>query len=136
MRWLGRSCVLAVVMVAALFGVTAQAQAAVPPQNVGWLYTLSGSGAVYFDADLAGHPGWEKITVCDNSPDGRGIYASVEAYEDGVGWVSESILDQSYDRHCESMQGNYFNDGFYVWVQICEYWGHNFDNCAEGKGVA
>lgn len=54
-----------------LAGVTAA------PKNVGWLYTQSATGAVFFDADLAGYSSYEKITVCDNKSDGRGIRASL-----------------------------------------------------------
>lgn len=136
MRWLQRSGVLTAVVAIIVFGVTAHAQAAAAPHNVGWLYTTSGTGAVFFDADLAGYPSYEKITVCDNRSDGRGITATV------IGGPNEEqgevLRDPSNNGNCVSVQGNLFSDGYAVHVQVCEYWGYptNYASCNHGWGVA
>ncbi|GGM46972.1 hypothetical protein GCM10011608_34660 [Micromonospora sonchi] len=118
-----------------ILGMATQAQAAVPPANVGWLYTTSGSGAVFFDADLSGYPSYEKITVCDNRSDGRGIVAVLAGDYGGQGVV---VKDPSNNGNCVSVQGNYFSDGYGVHVQVCEYWSSptQYANCNHGWGVA
>ncbi|WP_237405199.1 hypothetical protein [Actinacidiphila reveromycinica] len=124
-------------MIAALaFGASEQASAAVPPANVGWLYTTSGSGAVFFDADLSGYPSMEKITVCDNRSDGRGIVATLTGTDPEGGSVGVIIRDPSNNGTCTADYRNYFADGYYVYVGVCEYWGDNEANCAYGTGVA
>lgn len=134
MRWLRRSGVLTAVIAVMTFAMTAPAQAAEPPANVGWVYTTSGSGAVFFDADLAGYPSYEKVTVCDNRSDGRGIDVVI------VGTPARGVMlkDPSNNGNCVSAQGNFFSDGYEVHVQVCEYWGNpvNYANCNHGWGVA
>ncbi|MEJ3749699.1 hypothetical protein WEI85_41385 [Actinomycetes bacterium KLBMP 9797] len=132
MRWLWRSSLLASAVVATIAGVGAPAQATVPPKNVGWLYTVGNGGAAFFDADLAGHPGWEKITVCDNVANSRGV--GVAVYGD-LG-QEHGILDPSSERPCASMQGNLFPDGYGVAVHVFEYRGDLNENYADGWGVA
>jgi hypothetical protein len=124
---------------AVVLGVGAQAHAQAAPHNVGWLYTASGSGAVFFDADVAGYPSQEKITVCDNRSDNRGIKAVVAGMDtSGI----EIVKDPSNDGGCASLQGNLFPDGYRVEVEVCEYWnssqpgGPDYDNYNYGYGVA
>jgi len=134
-RWARRLSVLAAVVVAGFLGAGAQAQAAVP-KNVGWLYTQGSSGAVFFDADLAGYPSEEKITVCDNKTDGRGIAAqALGTNPDGI-LTLVSIKDPSNDGNCVSGHANYFADGYAVSVHVYEYWGDNTAADAYGDGVA
>lgn len=134
MRWLRRSGVLTAAIAVITLVMTAPAQAAEPPANVGWVYTTSGSGAVFFDADLAGYPSYEKITVCDNRSDGRGIEAVIVG---GPNWAQgEIVSDPSNNGKCVAAQGNFFSDGYEVHVQICEYWGNEYANCNHGWGVA
>ncbi|GLI00569.1 hypothetical protein [Phytohabitans aurantiacus] len=104
---------LAAVVATVVFGAGTRAHAA-PPRNVGWLYTLSRSGAVFFDADLAGYPSFENITVCDNKTDGRGIESKV------VQWVG--------DRYIEVISQDPSNNG--------EYWGSRRESCASAFGTA
>jgi hypothetical protein len=81
MRLFGRAALVGAAVAALMFSVVSPAAAST---NAGWIYTyangatsgngLSLSGA-FFDGDLNGRPGWEKITVCDNEADGRGVRA-------------------------------------------------------------
>jgi hypothetical protein len=132
MRWLWRSSLLTGAVVVAVAGVGAPAQATVPPKNVGWLYVDGGGGAVFFDADLAGHPGWEKITVCDNVANGRGV--GVHVYGD-LGQEVE-VLDPSSNGKCVSKQGNMFPDGYGVSVHVFEYANSLGSNWNDARGVA
>ncbi|MEJ3744026.1 hypothetical protein WEI85_12110 [Actinomycetes bacterium KLBMP 9797] len=135
MRWLRRSGVVAAGVAAMLFGVNTAAHAA-PPANVGWLYTQGRSGAVFFDADLAGYPSFEKITVCDNKSDGRGILAELTQSLPDLDYLYLSLRDPSNNGDCVAQWDNYFADGYPVYVRVCEYWGTNEDNCARAEGVA
>ncbi len=137
-RWAKRSGVLAAAVAAGVLGAGAQAQADLAPKNVGWLYTIGSSGAVFFDADLAGYPSEEKITVCDNKTDGRGIGAIVRGTPaggpEGALWVAS--YDPSNNGKCVSTHGNYFADGYAVTVEVFEYWGENSAANNWGVGVA
>lgn len=119
-------------MTAVVAGVGAPAQAAAPPRNVGWLYVEGGGGAAFFDADLEGHPGWEKITVCDNASNRRGV--GVHVYGD-LG-QDEGIVDPSNDGRCVSIEGNMFPDGYGVDVHVYEYAGDSTYGWTDGRGVA
>jgi hypothetical protein len=134
MDWSGRLSTVAALAATIVFGAAAQTQATAPPKNVGWLYTTSHSGAVFFDADFAGHPSEEKITVCDNKSDGRGIEVEVLGYVE----ASFYLEDPSNDGHCASSHGNYFKDGWEVHVHVYEVWGNGSHraNDAWGEGVA
>jgi hypothetical protein len=101
----------------AVFGGVSGAQAA-DSQNVGWLYTVGAGGAVFFDADLAGYTGYEKITVCDNNSNGKGVKALVREYG---GSESKTVSDPSNDGHCAAVQGNFIPDGEKVEVRVWEY---------------
>jgi hypothetical protein len=135
MRWLRRFGLVAAAVATLLFGLAAQAEAA-GPHNVGWLYTQGRSGAVFFDADLAGYPSYEKITVCDNKTDERGIIAEVTGYDTAWDPIYVSVRDPSNNGHCEAQWDNYFADGFPVYVTVCEYWATHQENCANAQGVA
>ena len=113
-------------------GFATQAQAS---QNSGWVYTSNQSGAVYFDADLNGHPGLEKITVCDNTTDGRGTQALLIGKKDG-GSTAEFENDPSHDGQCESRTGDFFTEETDVSVGVWEYWGDNTAHNGYGSGVA
>lgn len=132
MRWLWRSSLLTSAVVAGISVAGGPAQATVPPANVGWLYVQGGGGAAFFDADLAGHPGWEKITVCDNVANARGV--SVAVFPD-LG-NSAGVADPSSDGRCASIQGNLFPDGYGVRVIVFEYAGDKQFNWNEARGVA
>ncbi|WP_416972353.1 hypothetical protein [Streptomyces sp. 4F14] len=113
----------------ATMGLSTQAQASA---NSGWVYTANRSGAAFFDADLNGQPGIEKLTVCDNKSDGRGIRAQVYGNNNGTSvWLIQS--DPSNDGHCASIEGNYYIEETPVTVIVYEYWGDNTND--EGKGV-
>ncbi|GAB3965435.1 hypothetical protein V1634_00020 [Plantactinospora veratri] len=128
---------LAAVTAAVVFGGAAHASAAVPPQNVHWLYTAGGGGAVFFDADLAGYPSSEKVTVCDNKSNGRGVFAVLDGtHPDTGGPFRVMIDDPSNDGACRSTHGNLFADGYYVYVLVCEHASGAYYNCAEARGVA
>lgn len=109
-----------------------QAQAS---RNAGWIYTSNQSGAVFFDADLNGYPGLEKITVCDNTSDGRGIRAEVSG-TDGSGSTWVFLSDPSNDGTCESVQGNFFIEDTYVGIVVYEYWGDNTAHTATATAEA
>jgi hypothetical protein len=113
-----------------LLGVGPQAQAS---ENSGWVYTTTSSGAAYFDADLNGQPGIEKITVCDNKSDGRGIEVHLVT-EAGVSVLY--LRDPSNDGHCTSYSGNLLIEETHVVVDVYEYWGNNEAHGNIGWGVA
>lgn len=131
--WGWRSGLLASAIAAIVGVVGAPAQATVPPRNVGWLYTTNNAGAVFFDADLAGHDGWEKITVCNNNiPDGD----IVEVRIDGDVNLSKWFQDTTRNKHCTAYSGNYFSDGYAVTVYVYEQGGQSADYFNIGHGVA
>jgi hypothetical protein len=101
--------------------------------NVGWLYTSGAGGAIFFDADLNGYPGVEKITVCDNETDGHGVMGSVAEYFDGD---SITIGDSSHDGHCESIALDYFTEETSVIVSVWEYAGSWTSVKVTAQGVA
>ncbi|MGW4498960.1 hypothetical protein ACWENR_10130 [Micromonospora sp. NPDC004336] len=139
MRWLRRVSLLAATTGILVFGVAAQANAAVDPQNVGWLYTVGKGGAAFFDADLSGYPSQEKLTVCDNSSNGRGVRATFSGTTiiNGTEYVQTwDVIDPSNNGVCGTSTGNIFSDGHYVYVEVCEYAGDWVGNCARARGVA
>jgi hypothetical protein len=99
-------------------------------ENSGWIYTSNESGAVYFDADLAGWPGYEKITVCDNKSDGRGIVAYVTYYYAANGTTTVEVRDPSNDGDCASTAGNFFIDEKFIYIIVFEYGGTDDDDHA------
>ncbi|WP_240796251.1 hypothetical protein [Streptomyces sp. RFCAC02] len=127
---------MAAAVAALTFGTGGQASAAVPPHNVGWLYTASGSGAAFFDADLDGWPSFEKVTVCDNTSDGRGVVVTLVGTAPNGDNMFVITRDPSNNGSCTADSGNLFADGYYVYVTVCEYWGDNEANCRYGTGVA
>jgi hypothetical protein len=139
-QWAKRSGVLVAAVAAAVLGAGAQAQAAEGPHNVGWLYTVGKSGAVFFDADLAGYPSEEKITVCDNKTDDRGIGAILTgtAADGPYGADVVYIYDPSNNGKCEDIHANIFADGYAVTVHVFEYWNGGANTAADnwGYGVA
>jgi hypothetical protein len=132
MRTLRRASMVAGIAVMSTIGLATQAQAS---SNSGWVYTSNSSGAVYFDADLNGYPGYEKITVCDNTTDGRGTEAVVQGY-DGDGAVAYVVDDPSNNGECASAIGNFFLEETAVSVTVYEYWGSNTAHPGYGSGVA
>jgi hypothetical protein len=137
MQWARRFSLVGAVVTAFIFGASTQASAAEPPQNVGWLYTVSKSGAGFFDADLEGQPSDEKITVCDNRTDSRGIVINLKGTAPNGQDRVRTLSDPSNDGKCESMSGNFFADGYYVYVQVCEYSGGSQGDCSgAARGVA
>jgi hypothetical protein len=139
-QWAKRSGVLVAAIAAVVLGAGAQAQAAEGPHNVGWLYTVGKSGAVFFDADLAGYPSEEKITVCDNKTDERGVAAIVTGTPAAGPWGANElyIYDPSNNGECESIHANIFADGYAVTVHVFEYWNGGANTAADawGYGVA
>src|SRR5262249_55625067 len=128
-----RLTLIGAVAAVAVLSFSSQAQAST---NSGWIYTKSGSGAAFFDADLNGSPGYEKVTVCDNKSDGRGIRAVVQAPssgQDGGDYEYYDIRDPSNDGHCSYEGGDMFKEEEFVSMEVCEYWHVNgtlyFDNC-------
>lgn len=122
-----------------MMGLATQAQAS---SNSGWVYTSNMSGAAYFDADLNGYPGVEKVTVCDNKSDSRGIQVRLVG-KSGDGSTTSMVIqrDPSNDGHCESLQGNWFLEETVVGVSVEEYWtaadGHEeYAHFAAGQGIA
>ncbi|WP_256727346.1 hypothetical protein [Streptomyces acidiscabies] len=113
-----------------------QAQAS---QNSGWVYTSNASGAAFFDADLNGDPGVEKITACDNKTDGRGTQVVVTG-RNGSGSVAEILSDPSNDGHCASMTGDFFREETSVGIAVYEYWTENGEirdaHVGRGSGIA
>ncbi|MGW2327429.1 hypothetical protein ACWC5C_16875 [Streptomyces sp. NPDC001700] len=132
MRALRKASIVAGIAVIATMGLAPQAQAS---KNSGWIYTSNQSGAAFFDADLNGQPGVEKITVCDNRSDGRGVRVEVSG-RDGSGsvWIFKS--DPSNNGRCESIQGNFFLEDTAVGIVVYEYWGDNTAHKATGTAVA
>ncbi|NUP42985.1 MAG: hypothetical protein HOY76_39695 [Streptomyces sp.] len=133
MRLMRSAALVTAAVAAATLGLGAQAAQA--SSNSGWVYTANNSGAVYFDADLNGYPGLEKITVCDNKSDGRGIEAVVTGY-DGDGQISYVLDDPSNDGHCASASGNFFLEDTSVSIVVYEYWGSSTANYGYGSAVA
>ncbi|MEJ3744028.1 hypothetical protein WEI85_12120 [Actinomycetes bacterium KLBMP 9797] len=118
MRWIRNASIVTGALVAVLVGAGAPAEASA---NVGWLYTINAGGAVFFDADLNGEPGIEKITVCDNKSDGRGIMAEVsQSYWGGNSYI---VVDPSNDGRCDSWAANFFVEDTQVQISVWEYAG-------------
>ncbi|KPI24439.1 hypothetical protein OK074_7016 [Actinobacteria bacterium OK074] len=132
MRALRRASMVAGITLMSTAGLATQAHASA---NSGWVYTSNSSGAVYFDADLNGYPGYEKITVCDNKTDGRGVQALVQGY-DGGGNVAVQLYDPSNDGDCTYTIGNFFLEETAVDITVYNYWGFNKEDYGYGSGVA
>lgn len=135
MRWLRKATVLAVATTIAVTGVSTQAQAS---RNVGWVFTLLGAGystnGAYFDADLNGFADVEKLTVCDNETDGRGVRASV--YEYGDNDYEVQVVDPSHDGNCASTAFNMFNEEITIVLEVCEYAGSVEYNCNHAYAIS
>ena len=113
MTWGRKLAVTAVATGVAVFGTGTQAFAS---KNVGWFYTLNYRDAVFFDADLNGYPGIEKITVCDNTTDKMGTRAVIRnrnTLEDEV-----TITDPSNNGQCASGEWNMWTEEtpLNIWV--------------------
>lgn len=76
--------------------------------------------------------------MCDNASDTRGVTATLSGTRPGGGDQRLRFSDPSNDGDCASFSDNYFADGYYVYVKVCEYRGDNNDyNCSEiVRGVA
>jgi hypothetical protein len=121
-RWKRRAGIVLATAAAAVLVFSQQAQAST---NVGWLWTGDAGGAVFFDADLNGEPGIEKVTVCDEWADGRGVVAYLIH-----GSTLVELKDPSYDLKCVSLAKNMFVEETKVTVEVCEYAdGNYFINC-------
>jgi hypothetical protein len=131
MRWLCRSGLVASALAVGISVAAAPAQAA-PPKNSGWVTLPGDVGAAFFDADLAGSPSSEKITVCDNKANSRAVIVTV--YGDNYG--AEYVIDPSSNGQCTSIQGNMFPDGYGVDVYVSEYKDGTYYGQAVGYGVA
>ncbi|WP_129838892.1 hypothetical protein [Streptomyces sp. RFCAC02] len=132
-RGIRRLGLLTAMLAAVVFATATQASAS---QNAGWVYTLNRSGAVFFDADLNGYAGYEKITVCDNLTDGRGIVAYVGAVTPGGDYKTYTFKDPSHDGQCRSWATNYFVEEHVVFIDVCNYWGDNLADCAHARAVS
>ena len=125
-------------MAAVLVGVSSPANA--DPHNIGWVWTTTApsGGAGFFDADLAGYPSVEKLTVCDNKTDGHGVIATLYyAYLDGEPYeFRDSVKDPSNDGTCEHIAYNMAGENYHVMIEVCEYWDTYIDHCAHDYGVA
>ncbi|MEH1165386.1 hypothetical protein V6V47_08360 [Micromonospora sp. CPCC 205539] len=134
MRWLRKAAIIPAVAALAVLGTGTQASAS---SNLGWWYTFSGTGfstsGAFFDGDLNGYPGVEKITVCDNESDGRGVVAMAESTVSGTTYW---VYDQSNDGKCSSASSNMFPEEEWIYVEVCEYAGSNRYNCNEGAWIA
>lgn len=130
MRWMRNASVFGGALVTVLVGAGAPAEAST---NVGWLYTINAGGAIFFDADLNGEPGIEKITVCDNKSDGRGVWGEVQEH-----WGGDliAVSDPSNNGRCESWSGNYFTEETGVTVRVWEYAGTWKSTVVWESGVA
>ena len=135
MRWLRRATFVAVATTAAVVGVSAQAQASL---NAGWIFTLNGNGysanGAFFDADLHGYAGIEKLTVCDNESDGRGVRASVSVVGDDNFVVQ--VVDPSHDGHCASTAFDMFKEESPLLLTVCEYAGSKEYNCNDALAIS
>lgn len=130
MRWILSMSLFAGAVAAVLASAAAPAEAS---DNVGWLYTVNGGGAIFFDADLNGQPGVEKITVCDNKSDGRGVMGEVEVWGGGDSAV---VGDPSNDGKCNSITGDFFKEETLVVVRVWEYAGSWTSVVVSATGVA
>jgi len=134
MQW--RSKLAAIITMVALitFGFSAQAQAS---QNIGWVYTQTGGGKAFFDADLAGYPGYEKLTVCDTKTDGKGVYAVLQyRNSDGSLQFITSLVDPSNDGNCRHAQYNMATDDRGILLGVCQYTSGDYTACTEAYGYA
>jgi hypothetical protein len=132
LAWKRAAAMTSAATLAAVLGAAAPAYAS---KNVGWLYTLDYSGAVFFDADLNGVAGVEKITVCDNVADGYGVGAFVAPLDDLDPVVT--VYDPSSDGSCESVAYNMFKEETPVTVQVWNYrHGLGYNRNVDNSGVA
>jgi hypothetical protein len=135
MKSMRRLALLSTVLVATILGAATPALAS--PVNIGWVYTTNRGGAAYFDADLNGYPSFEKITVCDNMSNGRGVRVYVNYYNAENTVDSVVVSDPSNDGHCESVQGNFFIEEQRIYLMVYEYAGSDeYINWESGYGVA
>ncbi|MFF7449694.1 MULTISPECIES: hypothetical protein [unclassified Streptomyces] len=139
MRVLRKASMVIAIAATATMGFATQAQAST---NSGWVYTSNSSGAAYFDADLNGYPGVEKVTVCDNTSNNRGVQVMLIG-KSGDGSETSVVYqsDPSNDGHCTPLQGNWFLEETHVSVTVYEYWTANdgtydYANYGYGSGVA
>lgn len=130
MRWPRRTAVFGGAVVAVVGGVAAPATAS---ENLSWLYTVNKGGAIFFDADLNGQAGVEKITLCDKKSDGRGVAATITDVEDNLEYY---LVDRSNDDECTVYQGNLFKEDTRVQVAIWEYAGTWKSTVQYGLGIA
>jgi hypothetical protein len=117
-----RLAFLTAVTALTVFGAALPAQAS---QNIPWLYTLDHGGKAYFDADLSGSPGVEKLTVCDILSDGHGVVAKIWDAAGNVGHIW--VQDPSHDDICSAPAFNMFPDESVVYMEVCEYAAGVFD---------
>jgi hypothetical protein len=120
MSWTRRSILFSAVTAVTLLGAATPALAST---NSGWVYTTNDYGAVYFDADLNGYPGLEKITVCDNESNGWGIEARVIAPDDEEHDAAWTVKDPTNDGKCVAIEGNLFVEEMTIEIWVREYSG-------------
>lgn len=121
-----RALLAVVAALATMLATTMPAQAADPSQNIGWLYTTDSGpgGGAYFDADSNGWPNYEKLTVCDNKPNGMGVIAYVWAYGTNSSYY---VVDPSDDHVCNDINFDMWSEGTLVEMQVCEYAAGTYD---------
>ncbi|MEV0202942.1 hypothetical protein [Nonomuraea sp. NPDC050691] len=116
MKWTRRLGLTGAAVAAAVLSTVSPAQAST---NSGWIYNATGGGAAFFDADLNGYPDVEKLTVCDNRSDGRGVIAYV--YEYGADDGPWAVEDPSNDGRCAFDNGTRFAEERRLWMDVCDY---------------
>jgi len=138
MRMVFRAVLAVATTLLTLLVTTVPAHADDQSLNIGWLYTTDSGpgGGAYFDADSNGWPYYEKLTVCDNKPNGMGVIAYV--WPTGTDAPAKYVEDPSDDRHCNDINYDMYSEGLIVSMEVCEYAnGYYYYNCsAEVTGVA
>ena len=117
MRW---KRALGITAPAAIGIIVAASTPAFASMDSGWVFTQDGNpgGKAYFDADDAGHPGDERLIVCDTQADGYGVIGTVLEPENGF---SAQLTDPSATGDCNEISGNFFLDEHGVTIQVCLY---------------
>jgi hypothetical protein len=123
-----RTATVAAIASTIVFGISVPADAS---RNSGWVYSVGGGAAAYFDADLNGAAGVEAVTICDEKANGRGAIVYVNYLNAETSDTLVTVKDPSHDDTCVQAAWNMFVEDLTVYVEVCEYKGGDyFIDCA------
>jgi hypothetical protein len=98
----------------------------------GWIYTVGSGGKAYFDADVSGYAGQERLTVCDIKADGLGVTAWV--WRTDIENGQTQTVSVGGNGTCAYIQSNMFTEETPLALQVCQYKGTALSNCRSYEG--